>query len=54
MMFANLQGRVVPMDEKNSCKKHSRNEADLKHDGFLREWVLREEKRKRGIVNGVD
>jgi hypothetical protein len=28
MMFANLQGRIVPVNEKNSCKKDSQNEAD--------------------------
>jgi hypothetical protein len=34
MMFASLQGRIVPINEKNSCKKDSQNEAVFGENGF--------------------
>jgi hypothetical protein len=54
-MLANLPGRMVPV-EKSSSKRTSRTKKInlAKHDSFLREWVLRKEKRKRRIANGVD
>jgi hypothetical protein len=46
MMFASLQGRIVPVNEKSSCKKDSQNEADqstivFEENGFC---VRRKEK----------
>jgi hypothetical protein len=53
MVFANLQGRVVPVNEKTVAKS-TRGTKQIKARWFLREWVLREEKRKKRIVNGAD
>jgi hypothetical protein len=49
-MFANLQGRTVPVDEKSSCKRDYQNE-QIKGFFFLRERLRGEKEKKNSERN---